>query len=270
MGIIAQTPRWRLPMVALDVSQTGTLFDIKELALHDGPCVRITVFLKGCPLRCTWCHNPEGQSPQPQTVTEAGGTRHVGWETTPEELAQHLNRRAPVLHMTEGGVTFSGGEPLAQAAFLVAVMDRLDGLHVVLDTCGYGEKGDFKKLVERSDLVLYDLKLVDPDLHRRYTGADNEPILRNFDMLDNLDTPYIVRVPLVPGVTDTRENLSKIAGLISSRKNVLRVEMLPYNRLAGGKYAPFGMPFQPGFDERVRPMSRVELFDGCGVQVKIV
>jgi pyruvate formate lyase activating enzyme len=256
-------------MVAYDVSQSGTLFDIKELALHDGPGVRITVFLKGCPLRCTWCHNPEGQSPRPQSVCEAGGSRQVGWETTPDELARHLNQRAPILHMTQGGVTFSGGEPLTQAAFLVAVMDRLAGLHVVLDTCGYGEARDFRQLVERSDLVLYDLKLVDTDLHRRYTGVDNEPILRNFDMLDDLDTPYIVRVPLVPGVTDTSENLRQIADLVSSRERLLRVELLPYNRLAGGKYAPYGMSFQPGFDERLEPNPRRELFDGRGVRVKI-
>jgi pyruvate formate lyase activating enzyme len=251
------------------VSQTGTLFDIKELALHDGPGVRITVFLKGCPLRCMWCHNPEGQSAQPQSVYEADGTRQVGWNSTAEELALHLNRRAPILHMTEGGVTFSGGEPLAQAAFLVEVMDRLAGLHVVLDTCGYGEQEDFCRLVDRSDLVLYDIKLVNPDLHRRYTGADNEPILRNFETLDELETPYIVRVPLVPGVTDTKENLTQIADLVSSRKCMLGVELLPYNRLAGGKYASYGMSFQPGFDECVEPEPRTALFDRRGVRVKV-
>src|SRR5512135_1042485 len=114
----------------------GIVFDIREFAVHDGPGIRTTVFLKGCPLACQWCHNPEGQSRQPQEMLSSGGRRIAGKEYTPDELAAILNRQADILREAEGGVTFSGGEPLMQAAFVSEVIDRFRGIHVLLDTCG--------------------------------------------------------------------------------------------------------------------------------------
>jgi pyruvate formate lyase activating enzyme len=228
---------------------TGIVFDIREFAVHDGPGIRTTVFMKGCPLRCSWCHNPEGISPEPQTLVGAVGSRLVGRRYSSGELAALLNAQAAILRANEGGVTFSGGEPLLQAAFVAEVIDRLDRTHVLLDTSGYGGDGDFRLLLEKVDLVFFDLKLMNPAEHRRHTSRDNVPILRNLETLAAADIPYVVRVPLVPGVTDTDENLTAIAEAVAGSKRLLRVDLLAYNRAAGGKYAPCGMTFRPCYDE---------------------
>ena len=123
---------------------SGIVFDIKEFTVHDGPGIRTTVFMKGCPLSCTWCHNPEGQSSVPQVLKSPIGDRLAGNGFTSQELAALLNRQAFVLQANEGGVTFSGGEPLRQADFLGEVIDQLKGLHILLDTSGYGEESKFK------------------------------------------------------------------------------------------------------------------------------
>ena len=191
------------------MSTSGIVFDIVEFAVHDGPGIRTSVFLKGCPLDCAWCHNPEGKSSQPQVMQRAAGQRTAGTWFTAKALARRLNRQAEILRASQGGVTFSGGEPLAQADFLLEVIDRLDGLHVLLDTSGYADEGDFRRVVRRCDLVYFDLKLIDERLHQRYTGRGNLPILNNLHVLSEMGKPFVVRVPLVPGVTDTPENLQK-------------------------------------------------------------
>ena len=122
---------------------SGIVFDIKEFAVHDGPGVRTTVFLKGCPLACMWCHNPEGQSIQPQVIRSLSGERVAGREYSAKELASLLNEQATILRTNDGGITFSGGEPLFQAEFVAEVIDHLDDLHVLLDTCGYGLAAGF-------------------------------------------------------------------------------------------------------------------------------
>jgi pyruvate formate lyase activating enzyme len=227
---------------------SGTVCDIRELTLHDGPGLRTTVFLKGCPLRCSWCHNPEAQRSEPQTIEAAGQRRVVGTRYEPAALAALLNRQAPVLREI-GGVTFSGGEPLQQGEFLREVIEQLSGLHIVLDTSGNADRTALDRVAARCDLVHYDLKLIDPAMHRRYTGCDNALILANLRHLSEMGIPYVVRVPLIPGVTDTRENLAAIARTVRGLPGLLRVDLLPYNRAAGGKYASLGMSFEPGFDE---------------------
>lgn len=249
---------------------SGIVFDIKEFAVHDGPGIRTTVFLKGCPLDCSWCHNPEGKSGEPQTMRSAGGQRIAGLWYTAEALARRLNRQADILKLSQGGVTFSGGEPLHQAEFVVQVIDRLEGLHVLLDTSGYAGEPDFRRVVQRCDLVYYDLKLVDDAQHRRYTGRSNLPILHNLQVLHELGKPFVVRVPLVPGVTDTHENLSAIAGLVRGLPGLLRVDLLPYNRAAGAKYPAAGMRFEPGFDESQACRTDTAVFDELDVLVRVV
>jgi len=226
----------------------GMVFDIRELTVHDGPGIRTTVFMKGCPLRCAWCHNPEGLSPEPQILRRPGGQRLAGRSYTSDELAGILNRQAPLLR-DNGGVSFSGGEPLMQAAFVAEVIDRLEGLHVTLGTSGYASEEEFRRVAARSDLVLFDLKLMDAAEHRRWTGVDNAPVLRNLVVLAELGKPFVIRVPLVPGVTDTDENLRAIARRVSTLPGPPRVELLPYNRAAGGKYAACGIEWRPDFDE---------------------
>lgn len=250
---------------------TGIVFDIKGFALHDGPGIRTTVFLKGCPLRCLWCHNPEGLSPRPQlSVKKSGCVRcgkctvpcvhpecqpfgrclHIcpngcisvaGTEYTAEALTEKLTSDRDVFAMSGGGVTFSGGEPLLQADFVCAVSALLHdkGIHTAMETCAFAAPEVFRCAVEHMDHVIMDIKLADPALHKKYTGADNGVILENFRWLQSCGIPYEIRTPLIPGITDTEENLTAIREIIGGSP----WEKLPYNALAGAKYANFGMEY---------------------------
>lgn len=249
---------------------TGTVFDLKEFAVFDGPGIRTTVFLKGCPLRCAWCHNPEGLSVEPEVMRTPSGKRHVGERFTATELAARLNRQGDILRDAGGGVTFSGGEPLLQADFVGAVIDRLDRLHVLLDTSGYGEEATFRRLLAKGDMVYFDLKLVESRLHERYTGCGNEPIMRNLQVLAGSKRPYVVRVPLVPGVTDTRANLEAIAEVCRCLATACRVELLPYNRAAGGKYDACGRRFRPDWDESQPVNADTGVFARAGIEARVV
>ena len=249
---------------------SGIVFDIKEFAVHDGPGIRTTVFLKGCPLVCQWCHNPEGQSCQPQIMHSPTGERIAGQVYSAPELAELLNQQAAILNANEGGVTFSGGEPLLQALFVAQVIDLLEGLHVLLDTSGYGAESDLRLLLARVDLVFYDLKLVDREAHRRFTGCDNDLILSNLPVVSASGKPFVIRVPLVPGVTDTDENLAALAETVRGLPGLVRVDLLPYNRAAGAKYAAAGMVFDPGYDESRAVNLNLHIFQDAGLEVRVV
>lgn len=249
---------------------TGVVFDIKEFAVHDGPGLRVTVFLKGCPLRCSWCHNPEGQSAEPQRLRGAAGERLAGVTFSSRALADRLNSLAPLLRVGEGGVTFSGGEPLAQADFVSEVIERLEGLHVLLDTSGYADESSFRKVAAKSQLVYFDLKLIDAAAHLKHTGADNQPILRNLRVLNELGVPFVVRVPLIPGVTDTEANLSAIARTVAGMPGLQRIDLLPYNKAAGAKYPACGMVFRPMFDESLESKANLSCFKSAGLEARIV
>jgi pyruvate formate lyase activating enzyme len=247
----------------------GIVFNIREFTIHDGPGIRTTVFLKGCPLACMWCHNPEGLSKNCQAMQSPAGTRLVGSTCSPQELAALLNRQSVILRANEGGVTFSGGEPLMQAPFVVEVIDLLDNLHVVLDTSGYGHEQDFRMLLGRVDLVYYDLKLIDPRAHEHYTRLPNHRILHNLQVLSASGVPFVIRVPLIPGVTDTRDNLAAIARTVQALPGLLHVNLLPYNRAAGAKYEPLGMEFHPDFDETSPVNIQTDCFDELGIKVSV-
>ena len=249
---------------------SGIIFDIKEFTIHDGPGIRTTVFLKGCPMSCMWCHNPEGQARQPQVIRGLAGERIAGKEYTAIELAALLNQQVYILRANEGGITFSGGEPLLQAAFVVEVIDLLDDVHILMDTSGYGQEQDFRLLVDRSDLVFFDLKLIDSPLHQHYTGCDNDLILRNLHLLNELGKPFVVRVPLVPGVTDTNQNLAGIVQTLRRFSGLLRVDLLPYNKAAGSKYRYAGMEFKPDYDESRELNLNTALFEHTGIKVIVV
>ncbi len=256
----------------------GTLFDIKGFALHDGPGIRTTVFLKGCPLRCLWCHNPEGLSPTPQLCYRENGCvqcgkcyepcahpecqpygrcLHIcafgcltvaGFTMNSTELVEKLSADKDVFAMSGGGVTFSGGEPLLQWAFVreTAVLLRDKGIHRAMETCGYAPVERFAAVVAEMDYVIMDLKLANGEKHRRYTGVDNDLILTNFRYLQSCGKPYEIRTPLVPGITDTVENLEAIETLVGDA----HWEKLPYNGLAGAKYKNFGMTFGMDTEDR--------------------
>jgi pyruvate formate lyase activating enzyme len=249
--------------------QSGMVFDIREFTVHDGPGIRTTIFLKGCPLRCSWCHNPEGMSPLPEIIESASGSRVVGRLYTAEQLSGILNRQASILTANGGGVTFSGGEPLAQAAFLAEVIDSLSDVHVLLDTSGYAPESDFRRVAQKCDLVYFDVKLVDREAHVRHTGVDNLPILSNLAVLATMNVPFVIRVPLIPGVTDTDENFAAIARIAKQLAGLVRVDLLPYNRAAGGKYLALRKQFCPTYDESRPVHVNLDAFEAAGVQVRV-
>jgi pyruvate formate lyase activating enzyme len=202
-------------------------------------------------------------------MTSPAGERTAGRIWTAAELAERLNRQAEILRANEGGVTFSGGEPCSQAEFAAEVMDRLEGLHILLDTSGYAGEAQFRLLARRADLVYFDLKLIDPDAHRRCTGAGNGPILRNLRLLSEMNVPFVIRVPLVPGVTDTGANLESIASTIQGLPGLQAVHLLPYNPLAGAKYPAAGLAFRPGYDERQAVRIDPSPFEKAGLRVVV-
>lgn len=200
----------------------------------------------------------------------AAGERMAGQVYTSVELAARLNSQAELMQMGEGGVTFSGGEPLAQAGFVAEVLDHLDNLHVILDTSGHADEADFRWVASKTNLVYFDLKLADPDQHRLHTGVDNARILQNLHVLEDLGVPFVVRVPLIPGVTDTEANLSAIARLVSGMPGLQRVDLLPYNRAAGAKYAACGLAFQPTFDVSRELSFDTSCFKSAGIDVRVL
>ena len=221
------------------------MFEIREFTLHDGPGPRTTVFLQGCPLRCTWCHNPEGQ--------EFGGGR----EMTDAEVADEVLRTAEFLVMSGGGVTLSGGEPLAQADFSAAVIDRIRAreprLTHAVETSGFAPQDEYREVVSRLDVVYQDVKFPDLDGYRRWTGVDATPVFENIGWLKRSGVPFVARVPCIPGVNDSRGTKAAIARLLGGAPNLRGIEMLPSYRLAGAKYAKLGRTYSPGFDENRAP-----------------
>jgi len=190
--------------------------DVAHGSWVDGPGMRTVIFLKGCPLRCTWCHNPEFQ--------RADG---AGRALSAERLASLAARDRLFFAATGGGVTFSGGEPLLFIDYVADVAAHLveQGIHITIETCGYFDLPHYSRKLEKFvSLLLFDVKIVDADEHRRWTGAENALILRNLAALVERGTKLRVRTPLVPGITATEKNLDDIARLMPGR-----VELLPYN-----------------------------------------
>lgn len=268
------------------------IFSIEEFSTFDGPGIRATVFLKGCPLRCSWCHNPEGQRFEEEIIkaqngcigcgacTKAGGIdiracpnrllRTCGTEYTPEALIQKLEGYFDILKLSGGGITFSGGEPLAHPAFLKECLALLqNSIHTAVQTSGYCEPTLFKEVLGLTDHVLLDIKLTDPAQHLRYTGVGNEWILQNFQLLVQSGRSFTLRTPLIPGVTDTPENLTAIA-LLLKQHGVRYIELLPYHRAAGGKYAAVGRRYTPDFDENIPIDPHPEIFRQHGIRAKIL
>ena len=266
----------------------GTVFSIEECSVYDGPGIRSTVFLKGCPLRCSWCHNPEGQESAPKIVKSPNGCLHCGkcgdvyteesiincprnllrWcgeGYTPEGLCEKVLKNKALLD----GVTFSGGEPLYQPEFLFKCLQILKGrLHCAAQTSGFASGEVFSKMLSLTDYVLFDLKLINSEEHKRHTGQPNEPILKNFDRLVHSGVQFVPRTPLIPGVTDTEENLTAIAQLLKSY-DLDYIELLPYNPMAGSKYALAGKAFKPTYDPQKPCTPRDELFAKHGIKVKV-
>ena len=244
----------------------GIVFSTEEFSVYDGPGIRSTVFLKGCPMACEWCHNPEGQS---FDALNFDG-RAIGKKYSADELCSNLLKNADVFSFSGGGVTFSGGEPLAQSEFLTECLRALCGkVTRAIQTSGFANEEVFSSVLKHCDYVLYDLKLIDDNLHQKHVGVSNEVILKNYHTLTSSGVKFITRVPLIPTVTDTVENLTKIAELLV-QNGVNEVELLPYNKMAGGKYKLVGKVYSPSFDESIEPSPRTEIFERYGIAVRIL
>jgi pyruvate formate lyase activating enzyme len=294
----------------------GKVLRIERFAIHDGPGIRTTVFLKGCPLRCTWCHSPESQllqpefMPQPERCVRCGactaacphhavepaadrgsvapdactncgacsqacptGARElVGRSMSVDALMAEIERDRIFYDESGGGVTFSGGEPLMQPAFVqeMAAMCRASAVHVAIDTCGHVDTMALLDVASDTDLFLFDLKMMDDARHRAFTGASNVRILENLERLATVHGNIRVRFPLIPGVNDDEENVREVGAFLASLR-LLRIDVLPYHRAGIAKYERLQRPYQlpdtrPPAAEHV--MRAVRLLESCGLIVR--
>ena len=297
----------------------GLIFDIRKFSLHDGPGIRTTVFFKGCPLACLWCHNPESQSMAQEIMLwearcircgtcfktcalEAIGPdaenrirtdrdvcivcgscisacasdarEVVGKCMNVTEVMGEIERDVIFFEESGGGVTFSGGEPLAQLAFLTELLKGSKALdiHTAVDTSGYTPWKSLDSIRPFTDLFLFDLKLIDETRHRQFTGVPNGLILYNLRALSELGHHIIIRVPIIPGITDDAQNLNRIAEYAAGLPNLDRIDLLPYHESAKGKYERLGKEYtlvevrQPS-EERMQ--EAVHLMEQYDLSVKI-
>ena len=270
---------------------SGTIFNIQHYSIHDGPGIRTNVFIKGCPLRCLWCSNPESQKASPQLMFRADRCTGCGAcipvcpvsaisfrKETPQGSSEPIvqNDRAlctgcgacvsvcpneareitgksttagevfddvaqdTLFYAEEGGITLTGGETLAQPAFSSAILQlcKQAGIHTAIETCGFADWANLEAVLPYTDLVLYDLKEMDEELHMKYTGVDNGRILENLKRINDLmDCEIWVRVPIIPGFNDDKENLSATARFVKENlKKCAQIHLLPFHRLGEGKF----------------------------------
>lgn len=231
----------------MQLSLTGIIFNIQRYAVHDGPGIRLIVFFKGCPLRCWWCHNPEGLQVDPEIVkknivlddqAQLLEEEVVGKSMTVPEVMTEIEKDLLFFDESGGGVTFSGGEPLKQPEFLKTLLKSCKNqeIHTALDTSGYASPEVFQALIDTVDLFLYDLKIMDDLTHRKYTGVSNRMILENLRTLSQRGKPVFIRFPVIPNITDTRKNILDMLAFMADLKTIQQINLLPYHRIAAGKY----------------------------------
>ena len=292
--------------------KTGTFLEFKRFAVHDGPGIRTTLFLKGCPLRCVWCHNPESLTPSPELGYFAAKCSHCGRcaavcplheitrgehlfhretcrncghcaavcprealvlygrEITPETAAAKIAEDLPFYEISGGGATLSGGEPLQQPEFCAELLKllRANGIHTALDTCGAFPFERFEMVLPWVNLVLYDLKGMNSARHRTNTGMDNTRILDNLRRLDAANVPLEIRMPLIPGRNDSREELLTARDFLTSLRGPVRIRLLAFHDLSRGKYAALSRHFPMDSPERPAELScAAELLRDAGLDV---
>ncbi len=267
----------------------GVIFNIQKFSINDGPGIRTTVFMKGCPLNCIWCHNPESKSIKTEIFYDAKKCAGCGLctKSCPElchavEDGAHIydrkacvacgkcasgclngalevvGKRVDVQYVigevlkdksfyenSGGGMTLSGGEPMAQFEFSYELLKaaKENGLHTCMETCGFAKKEDFKKISPLVDIFLFDYKETDSEKHKEFTGVANELILNNLKMLDGLGCKIILRCPIIPGLNDTKEHFDGIAAVAESLENIMEVNIEPYHPLGSGKSDMLGKEY---------------------------
>lgn len=242
--------------------ETGIVFDIKELTLFDGKGINITVFMKGCPLHCIWCHNPEGISNEIKMY----GSKRVGLKLTSDDLAIRLNRYTKLQEAFGGFIIFSGGEPLQQTDFIIETIKKLYYKKIIIDTSGYTNKNDLIIISPYVEKYYYDLKIIDENLHRAFTGQSNQIIIDNLYFLDRLNKEIVIRVPLINGITDSSTNIQAIANVIKKCNNINRIEFLQENPYTYSKYKSLNIPFVKREKNSHQFMLDRKIFNGIPVE----
>lgn len=263
---------------------SGLILSIKKYSVHDGPGIRVTFFMKGCPLKCLWCHNPEGISPYPQEIRqikkvgnkEFPGTERVGEYYSAGDVLDIVKKEDVFIKHSGGGVTFSGGEPMLQAEFLEEALKacKENGYHTAVDTSGYAPAGSLKSVIPYTDLFLFDLKHMDDLMHIELTGVSNRLILSNYMLLLESGKEMIIRIPVVPGYNDQPDQLERLSSFIeaSKRDNLKKICLLSFHKTGASKYERLGMEYrmantaQPS-SERMEELKKY--FEGTGIKVKI-
>ena len=292
----------------------GIVFDIQRACLHDGPGIRTTVFLKGCPLKCLWCHNPEGIFAQPQLSyrdeacvrcehcadtcpngvhqfygpihalefdkctlcgecirqCDHSGLRVVGKDMSVEEVLKEVLADSDFYKNSGGGITLSGGEPLWQVEFSMELLQKSKGarIHTCIETSGCASSRLFKKSFEFTDLILFDYKISNPELHKRYTGVTNESILHNFALAYQSGVPIVLRCPIIPGVNDDKGHFRAICAIEKNYPGLLGIEIMPYHRMGTAKSKEIGHGENtlklPSVDRQTRDLWMTQLRElGC-------
>jgi len=262
----------------------GVVFDLRRYSVYDGPGIRTTVFLKGCPLNCIWCHNPESQKLQPESFkrivkknlgySHSETTEFFGKIVTADEIMTEIERDILFFDDSGGGVTFSGGEPLVQLDFLNELLYRCNkkGIHTAVDTSGCMPTANFEKIIDKTDLFLFDIKLIDEEEHKKYTGSSNRVILDNLKFLAESGKNINIRVPLIPGITDTVENLTGIKNFIDRFQSIKTISLLPYNEIAENKYTRLNKTFLPGtlVTQSAEQLKEIEsIFENINLTIKL-
>jgi pyruvate formate lyase activating enzyme len=295
---------------------SGMVFNVMRYALHDGPGIRTVVFLKGCPLACQWCHNPESQGSRPELMitvkrctgcgdcltacptgaavlvdgvpgatkacTACGqcvdaclvGARTITGRTmTVAEVMSELVRDRVFFEESGGGVTFSGGEPFMQPAFLRSLLEACqdEGISTAVETCGMTDQGELLGMADKVDLFLYDVKLMDTTRHGEATGVGNETILTNLATLAEAHAHVIIRFPVIPGFNDDNENVDLVVAMMR-RLGLHDIDLLPYHRIGTDKYRRLGRPYelaelQPPSAETMEDIRRI--FADAGIEVSV-
>jgi pyruvate formate lyase activating enzyme len=259
----------------------GIVFDIRHFSVNDGPGLRTTVFLKGCPLSCPWCHNPEGINTAIEKFTRQqsinGFLRETdemsGTDLDVLEVIAEIEKSRIFFEESNGGATFSGGEPLLQPEFLLACLKACQkaGIHTTIDTSGYADAKVFQAILPYTDLFLFDLKHLDDESHFKSTGVHLEPILINLETAA-AKKPVIIRIPLIPGYNDSQSVLNEMGNFISRFPSIKQIDLLPYHFYAKSKYLRMKISYlmseiKEHTESQIKTIS--EIFNKKGFQVTI-
>jgi pyruvate formate lyase activating enzyme len=262
--------------------QKGIIYSFKRYSVNDGPGIRQTVFFKGCPLSCWWCHNPESQHLRSENSIRKCVLDGVSYEQnetigkvmTTSEVMKEIEKDRIFYEESGGGVTFSGGEPLLQHKFLIELLEKCleEDIHTTVDTTGFANGKVFSEVAEKTRLFLFDLKHMNNNKHIKYTSVPNEKILQNLVNLDKNNKKVIIRFPVIPGVNNDENNIAEMLLFLRKLKNINQMTLLPYHSMHSHKYDKMKMENKMGAIKSLQKKDLLDLkasFETIGFDVKI-